>query len=89
MRHTTKNATDKNCDGETPIAAGMHICTGTQESVGRTVECGGKIYSEACREKCNFDKLEEDCLNDGLCFIGRCRKEENGEVLFFGECTEC
>ena len=85
----TGYSTDKNCDGETPIAAGMFICTGTQESVGRTVECGGKIYSEACREKCNFDKLEEDCLNDGLCFIGRCRKEENGEVLLFGECTEC
>ena len=82
----TGEQTDKDCTGNPTVAAGMRICPSDYELVGRTVQCGGNTYAEACRQKCNYDETEASCLAQGLCFIERCRNEAN---QIFGECTNC
>lgn len=78
--------TDKDCSGNPPVAAGLMICPDGYEPTGRTVSCGGYLYSEGCRQKCNYDQKEEDCIAIGQCFEAKCRNEDN---IPFGICVDC
>ena len=81
---------NKDCKGNKGPAYGMKNCkaSGLYPADNHPVVCGGIVYSNLCKDSCNYDDTEATCRSKGKGFISYCVAHTDTGDVAHGECVD-